>query len=594
MSYVKAQLSVPQLEDANGNPASGYTISSYIWDTSTPTPMYTSSAGAGSATSFTLNSLGQPQTGGGTAVDIFLDSAITYKFIILDAGGAQVGPTIGPVKAWGGFLQSGTGATEREANAKMSEWLSVKDFGATGDGVTNDTAEIMLAVAVAVILGRKLFFPAGTYIINDTVVIDTGSFDIGVILFGEGRNSIIQQTGAGKDAFWFSNTQILQNSGFRDLHIISDVAAGHCINIKYGCTTCFFENVELECYNPNKAVIYGDYTSSGAGIYDTKFKGGSWYVSSSSVQSGFRVIANGTIFNENSFENLRCYNANTAQFFQITTTTTGSIWLINNSWRNINFEVCKGGGLYVDSFKNCRMENISFWDSQGDYTNNLIHFASGVGYESESNLLMNIGRNGDALDAGVCDILISSGQDTTIINCYTQAGDNPVYNFNNKRVTVIGPLVGTINNTGGTFKIGNPFGRLQFPGTVNGAFLDYYDEGTWTAQLAGSTTNPTTPVTVTGYWTRIGRLVTVTAEFLDVSTVGATGNVIVDGLPFNVASSRSYGQASIVNMGSDVVVASPFVGSDFVYFYLATNRAALLAHSAGTGRYLAFTASYTA
>lgn len=99
MSYTKTQLSVPQLEDANGNPASGYTISSYIWDTSTPTPMYTSSAGDGSATSFTLNSLGQPQTGGGTAVDIFLDSAIVYKFIIRDAGGVQVGPTIGPISA---------------------------------------------------------------------------------------------------------------------------------------------------------------------------------------------------------------------------------------------------------------------------------------------------------------------------------------------------------------------------------------------------------------------------------------------------------------------------------------------------------------
>lgn len=98
MAYVKAQLAIPQIEDANGNPAAGYTISSYVWDTSTPLAMYTSSAGAGSATSFTLNSLGQPQTGGGTAVDIFLDSSQTYKFIITDANGSQVGATIGPVE----------------------------------------------------------------------------------------------------------------------------------------------------------------------------------------------------------------------------------------------------------------------------------------------------------------------------------------------------------------------------------------------------------------------------------------------------------------------------------------------------------------
>lgn len=98
MAYVKAQLTVPQIEDANGNPGVGYTISAYIWDTSTPTPMYTSSAGAGSATSFLLNSLGQPQTAGGTAVDIFLDDSIeAVKFIITDADGVPVGPTIGPV-----------------------------------------------------------------------------------------------------------------------------------------------------------------------------------------------------------------------------------------------------------------------------------------------------------------------------------------------------------------------------------------------------------------------------------------------------------------------------------------------------------------
>lgn len=179
MSYVKAQLSVPQIEDANGNPASGYTISSYIWDTSTPTPMYTSSAGAGSATSFTLNSLGQPQTAGGTAVDIFLDSAITYKFIIRDASSQQVGPTIGPLKPSDGtantitFLQSGAGAVERDANAKMGELaISITDFGAIGDGVTDNTIDLLkvralVAARAALGLATRVRIPAGTYCYTD-------------------------------------------------------------------------------------------------------------------------------------------------------------------------------------------------------------------------------------------------------------------------------------------------------------------------------------------------------------------------------------------------------------------------------------------
>ena len=96
-TYVKYQLDIPQLEDANGIPMVGGSIEAYVWNTSTPLAMYTSSAGDGTATSFTLNALGQPQTSGGTACDIFLDTAYVYKFLVKDAEGSQVGATIGPV-----------------------------------------------------------------------------------------------------------------------------------------------------------------------------------------------------------------------------------------------------------------------------------------------------------------------------------------------------------------------------------------------------------------------------------------------------------------------------------------------------------------
>lgn len=177
MSYTKAQLTVPQREDANGNPASGYTISSYIWDTSTPTPMYTSSAGAGSATSFTLNSLGEPQTAGGTACDIFLDTSVTYKIIIRDAGGVQVGPTIGPVKPSDGtastitFLQSGTGAVERDANSKMREIVSVDDYyNVSTDGADYGNAVRRAIAYIDGLGGGKLTFTAGkTYFLDSQI-----------------------------------------------------------------------------------------------------------------------------------------------------------------------------------------------------------------------------------------------------------------------------------------------------------------------------------------------------------------------------------------------------------------------------------------
>jgi hypothetical protein len=65
--------------------------------------------------------------------------------------------------------------------------LSVRDFGARGDGVTNDQPAIAAAVAAAP-TGGAVYFPAGTYLVQDTVKVRRGQ----VTLWGEGPTSVIK------------------------------------------------------------------------------------------------------------------------------------------------------------------------------------------------------------------------------------------------------------------------------------------------------------------------------------------------------------------------------------------------------------------
>lgn len=62
------------------------------------------------------------------------------------------------------FIQVGVGAVERSVQTKLRETLSVKDFGAVGDGVTSDQTALVNAVATAFATGDTLYWPDGTYL----------------------------------------------------------------------------------------------------------------------------------------------------------------------------------------------------------------------------------------------------------------------------------------------------------------------------------------------------------------------------------------------------------------------------------------------
>lgn len=99
------------------------------------------------------------------------------------------------------FLQAGTGAVVRTVQNKLRDIISVKDFGAVGDGITDDTQAIQDAIDAAA--GRYVYVPAGTYRVSDTLSYNaSASFGFtspGIKIIGDGMvNTFFDHRAANK------------------------------------------------------------------------------------------------------------------------------------------------------------------------------------------------------------------------------------------------------------------------------------------------------------------------------------------------------------------------------------------------------------
>lgn len=83
-------------------------------------------------------------------------------------------------------VQSGVTKQTTVAGAGVGA-ISVKAYGAVGDGTTNDTTAIQAAINAAIASGKALFLPAGTYLLSAQLSITSA-----LTIYGEGYGSVLK------------------------------------------------------------------------------------------------------------------------------------------------------------------------------------------------------------------------------------------------------------------------------------------------------------------------------------------------------------------------------------------------------------------
>jgi len=199
-------------------------------------------------------------------------------------------------------------------------------------------------------------------------------------------------------------------------------------------------------------------------------------------------------------------------------------------------------------------------------------------------------------------ILVPRTSDARDVVIYTGSGTAAdrlrVTAAGNVNITT-GNVVMSTSGKGIDFSAKTPDGS----GTVGSEILNDYEEGTWDAAFI-STTGTVTINTGSNRcrYTKIGRLVTVQG-FIEVTSVSSpTGNLIISGLPFTIATvteGDTYSAASICADALEVTAIGQIVGfgsPNSTYIYLYRYQAGVLiglAPSAKAGSQFFFTLTYS-
>lgn len=137
------------------------------------------------------------------------------------------------------------GAVNRPINQKLSETISVLDFGADPTGVADNAAIFQSVFDLAFTNNFEVYIPAGTYKIASVVTLSTDAYGTGLVITGAGfKTTTLSFTGTG----FIQSNQTLTN----DYVVISNLSlyntsSSATIGMDIGTVrNSYFENVNVQ------------------------------------------------------------------------------------------------------------------------------------------------------------------------------------------------------------------------------------------------------------------------------------------------------------------------------------------------------------
>jgi hypothetical protein len=506
----------------------------------------------------------------GTPARLYVGS--DYSILVQNKNGSTLYSAPEATEAYGGGIinasvvvydPAGLGAVATTVQAKLRETVSVLDFGAVGDGVTDDTAAIQAALSAS----KSVLIPPSDNFYKITAPLNLPN---GCNLFMDGAN--ITSTVAG--ILRFPSGGVTAVHAARSVLQTNTASAGAAIALVSGATTI------------TEAYIYGfpliiqaneivDGASRGIdmrGFYRS-------YLEVKVYNFYYGVFADGdnggtfaTYYNVLMKPDIRCgnqgYGIYLTNLCNATTIVSPFISGGDIGYGAIAFEDtdgCNVLGGYVEAFAanvssfglnlvnsaGITVTGLTLDQTSGDVTAN---YAIRVSGNSAGNSIINPAFAGSWNDSSRMLLNGSSGKNTFIGNGYTNAfvfGLNGVGLANEG--TFVNKLTAYDNVVIGTAGKGVDFTADSHATGMTSELLDDYEEGTWTPnQGAGLTVSGA--FSSTGTYTKIGRQVTVIGKLSGAVSISAlSAGVLCSNLPFN-ASGDGSGTQNDINLSSGGVV----------------------------------------